>query len=81
MTNETIGKIILTFISTLSIVGISSILYSLLFEKDVICIPRPKPNRFYPHQQDLFDTKIETILNNDDFDIDDLSDNDVIILD
>lgn len=81
MTNEIIGKIILTFISILTVVGMGSTLYSLLYEQDIIVAQKKKPDRFYAHKQDIFDTRIETILNDDAFDINYLSDSNSVILD
>lgn len=74
MTNEIIGKIILTFISILSVVGMGSTLYSLLYEKDIIITQKKKkPDSFYANKQD--------ILNDDIFDINYLSDSNSVILD
>lgn len=50
MSNETIGKILVTFVSILSVVGIGSTLYSLLCEKDTIQLVRKKPPSYYPQK-------------------------------
>lgn len=50
MSNETIGKLIVTFISLISIIGMSSTLYSLLREKDTIPLVRKKPAAYYPEK-------------------------------
>lgn len=52
MSNETIGRLIVTIISLLSVVGISCTLYSLLCEKDSKRVVRKKPASHYPVVED-----------------------------
>lgn len=51
MNNETIGKLIVSFISIISIIGMGSTIYSLLCEKDTIRVVRKKPSSHYPITQ------------------------------
>ena len=66
--------ILIILFSILYIVGIGSILYSLICEKDIVRIVRKKPPQFYPQNIDPMDAKITSILDDENFSIDNFSD-------
>lgn len=80
------GLALIIFISLISIIGCSCIIRS-LFEKDITISIKKKPAQFYPQKIDPLDHKIESILNDDNFSLDDFStvrldeDNEKVVLD
>lgn len=76
---------ILISIGLLSLIGMGSILYSLIYEKDVIVTKPIKPAGFYPQKTDPLDAKITSILDDENFSIEKLSidndnDNETVII-
>lgn len=63
------GLIILISIAIVSIIGLCCIIIS-LFEKDIIITQKKKPARFYPQKTDPLDTTIKSILEDENFSID-----------
>lgn len=57
-----LSSITITLISLLSIVGMGSILYSLIFEKEMVIVVRKKPPQYYPTKINSLDDTIETVI-------------------
>lgn len=71
-----IGLIIIVLIGFVSFIGMGSILYSLVFEKDITTTVRAKPAQFYPQKINPMDQKIKSILDDENFDINNWYSND-----